>query len=125
MRAERATRRTADAGWHAVHAHARGARSAARRRRGRQGVGLGPYGPHRRSERHGGVGERVPRHLRAGTHEVSSMKSGRFAAGAMALPALLVLSFAADVKPPLGLPPFASPADNPYSPAKAELGRYL
>jgi cytochrome c peroxidase len=47
-------------------------------------------------------------------------------AGAFALPAVLVLGAAAqDVKPPLGLPPFTFPAGNPYSAAKAELGRYL
>jgi cytochrome c peroxidase len=50
-------------------------------------------------------------------------------AGAFALPAFLVLSFAADNSPaplaPAGLPPIVWPAGNPYSQAKAELGRYL
>jgi cytochrome c peroxidase len=50
-------------------------------------------------------------------------------AGALALPAFLVLSFAANnsgaPKIPDGLPPLVWPADNPYSPEKAELGRYL
>ena len=55
-------------------------------------------------------------------------------AGACALPALFVLSlgilsisFAADNPPavPAGLPPLPWPASNPYSPQKAELGRYL
>src|SRR4051812_21538376 len=47
-------------------------------------------------------------------------------AGALALPAVLAICLAAqDVKPPLGLPPFTHPADNPYSAAKAELGRML
>jgi cytochrome c peroxidase len=50
-------------------------------------------------------------------------------AGACALPAFLALSFAADnsTAPPVpaGLPPIAWPAGNPYSPEKAELGRYL
>jgi cytochrome c peroxidase len=42
------------------------------------------------------------------------------------LPAALILSFAQQgLKPPLGLPPLTEPADNPYSPAKAELGRLL
>lgn len=49
----------------------------------------------------------------------------RFAAGALA-PAVLVICCAAqDITIPLGLPPFTSPAANPYNPAKAELGRYL
>src|ERR1041385_4705016 len=51
------------------------------------------------------------------------------AAGALALPAVLILAFAADPnappKAPLGLPAFDWPKDNKYSPAKAELGRYL
>ena len=34
-------------------------------------------------------------------------------------------SFGADLSIPLGLPPIAWPADNPYSPEKAELGRFL
>ena len=50
-------------------------------------------------------------------------------AGALTLPAFVVLSFAADrsAAPPVpdGLPPLTWPADNPYSPEKAELGRYL
>ena len=39
----------------------------------------------------------------------------------------LILRLAADAqpKPPLGLPPLSWPEDNPYSPAKAELGRLL
>ena len=50
----------------------------------------------------------------------------KIAAGAVLLPAALILSFAQqDVKPPLGLPPLNWPADNPYTPAKAELGRLL
>ncbi len=50
----------------------------------------------------------------------------KIAAGAVLLPAALILGFAQqDVKPPLGLPPLSWPADNPYSPAKAELGRLL
>jgi cytochrome c peroxidase len=55
-------------------------------------------------------------------------------AGACALPAVSLLSFgflsfaadnsrAPDV--PAGLPPFVWPASNPYTPEKAELGRYL
>jgi len=50
-------------------------------------------------------------------------------AGAFTLPAFLVLGFAADRSPalqvPAGLPPVVWPAGNPYSPEKAELGRYL
>jgi cytochrome c peroxidase len=56
------------------------------------------------------------------------MTRGQHAAGAFALPALFILgiSFAADgPKVPLGLPPFEFPASNPYSAAKAELGRLL
>jgi cytochrome c peroxidase len=50
----------------------------------------------------------------------------KFAAGVLVLPAALMLSFAQDtVKTPLGLPPFSWPANNPYSPAKAELGKLL
>ncbi|SPF38686.1 Methylamine utilization protein MauG [Candidatus Sulfopaludibacter sp. SbA4] len=48
-----------------------------------------------------------------------------FAAGACALPAFLILCFAADPKAPLGLPPLSWPKDNRYSAAKVELGRYL
>ena len=54
------------------------------------------------------------------------------AAGALFLPAALILGiaqqggFAQDgVKAPLGLPPLSWPTNNPYSPAKAELGRLL
>ena len=48
-------------------------------------------------------------------------------AGALALPALLLTGYAADMPPkvPLGLPPLLWPSDNPYSAAKAELGRIL
>jgi cytochrome c peroxidase len=47
-------------------------------------------------------------------------------AGVLAAPAFLVLVLAAqDVQPPAGLPPFTFPANNPYSAAKVELGRYL
>src|SRR5215470_8804088 len=48
-------------------------------------------------------------------------------AGTCALPAFFFLSYAADLapKPPLGLPPVSWPKDNPYTSAKAELGRYL
>jgi cytochrome c peroxidase len=49
----------------------------------------------------------------------------KLAAGAVLLPAALILSFAQDLKPPMGLPPLSFPADNPYSPARAELGRLL
>jgi cytochrome c peroxidase len=51
----------------------------------------------------------------------------RIAAGACALPAFVLVSLAADYPPavPAGLPPLVWPADNPYSPEKAELGRYL
>lgn len=50
-----------------------------------------------------------------------------FAAGALALPACIVLAFAADSPPraPQGLPPLSWPANNPYSAAKVELGRLL
>src|SRR5947209_11969107 len=44
------------------------------------------------------------------------------------LPALALLAagpVATPPKPPLGLQPITWPADNPYSPAKAELGRIL
>jgi cytochrome c peroxidase len=48
------------------------------------------------------------------------------AAGTVAVPALFMLSFAADPpKVPLGLPPFQWPADNPYSAEKVELGKLL
>ena len=48
-------------------------------------------------------------------------------AGTCALPVFFFLSYAADLapKPPLGLPPISWPKDNPYTSAKAELGRYL
>jgi cytochrome c peroxidase len=47
-------------------------------------------------------------------------------AGAAAPVLLALLCQAADApKPPLGLIPLVWPQDNPYSPAKAELGRYL
>src|ERR1017187_3957047 len=51
----------------------------------------------------------------------------RIAAGACALPAFVLLSLAADYPPavPAGLPPLVWPAGNPYSPEKADLGRYL
>jgi cytochrome c peroxidase len=50
----------------------------------------------------------------------------KIAAGVVLLPAALILSFAQqDIKPPLGLPPLSWPADNPYTPAQAELGRLL
>jgi cytochrome c peroxidase len=54
------------------------------------------------------------------------MGTRRIAAGALA-PAVFAICFAtnAQVKPPLGLPPFTWPAKNPYSAAKVELGRYL
>jgi cytochrome c peroxidase len=53
--------------------------------------------------------------------------SSRILAGALALPAFSFIAAAADVppKPPLGLPPIAWPKDNPYSQAKAELGKLL
>src|SRR5215470_3693377 len=55
------------------------------------------------------------------------MKASRVMAGALALPAFLLLSYAADAPPkvPLGLPPILWPKDNPYSTAKVELGRFL
>src|SRR5947208_7054291 len=56
------------------------------------------------------------------------MNWNRSMAGACTLPAILLLSYAADTqapKVPLGLPPLIWPPDNPYTPAKAELGRYL
>jgi cytochrome c peroxidase len=52
------------------------------------------------------------------------MKTG-IAAGALASAVFVIAAAAQDVKPPLGLPPFTFPANNPYSAAKAELGRYL
>jgi len=47
-------------------------------------------------------------------------------AGALALPAFLMLGLAAEnPKVPLGLPPLMWPRTNPYSADKVELGRYL
>ena len=49
-------------------------------------------------------------------------------AGALLLPATLLLAFAADnpaFKIPAGLPPLIWPTNNPYTFEKAELGRYL
>jgi cytochrome c peroxidase len=48
-------------------------------------------------------------------------------AGAIALPAFFICAMAADrnPQPPLGLPPFSWPKNNPYSAAKVELGRLL
>src|ERR1051325_5931455 len=50
-------------------------------------------------------------------------------AGVLAAPAFLLLALAADNTPapriPAGLPPLVWPSSNPYSPEKAELGRYL
>ncbi|HEY1341257.1 MAG TPA: cytochrome c peroxidase [Bryobacteraceae bacterium] len=54
------------------------------------------------------------------------MHRRRILAGALALPAFFVLAYAADApKTPLGLPRLIWPRENPYSPEKAELGRYL
>src|SRR5258708_2929675 len=57
------------------------------------------------------------------------MQPRNFMAGALALPAFLIMGFAADTskppKLPLGLPSFDWPKDNKYSMEKAELGRYL
>jgi cytochrome c peroxidase len=50
----------------------------------------------------------------------------KLAAGALLLPAALIVGFSQQtLKPPAGLPPVSFPNDNPYSPAKAELGRLL
>ena len=50
----------------------------------------------------------------------------RIAAGALASAVLSLCGPAnAQVKPPLGLPPFSWPSQNPYSAAKVELGRFL
>src|SRR5579872_3269132 len=51
----------------------------------------------------------------------------RILAGALALPAFLILGLAAGKSPkvPLGLPPMKWPQQNPYSAEKCELGRYL
>jgi cytochrome c peroxidase len=49
-----------------------------------------------------------------------------FAAGIVFLLAAFVAALAQqDIKPPAGLPPVSWPAENPYSPARAELGRLL
>ncbi|HXB68616.1 MAG TPA: cytochrome c peroxidase [Candidatus Acidoferrales bacterium] len=57
------------------------------------------------------------------------MQRRNIMAGALALPAFLILGWAADSdappKVPLGLPAFEWPKDNQYSAAKVELGRYL
>src|SRR6516164_8470005 len=54
------------------------------------------------------------------------MRAGQLAAGAIALPAALILGLASDApKQPAGLPPVTWPRANRYSPAKAELGRVL
>src|ERR1051326_1692538 len=53
------------------------------------------------------------------------MKLRVVAVGVCAAPLLLVLCFAAEPKPPAGLPPLLWPKENPYSAAKADLGRYL
>ena len=55
------------------------------------------------------------------------MNTRRILAGALALPAFLLVGMAADAppKPPIGLPPIFWPKDNPYSQAKAELGLLL
>jgi cytochrome c peroxidase len=56
------------------------------------------------------------------------MRVWKYWAGALALPAFLLSGYAADgpaPKAPLGLPALMWPDDNPYSAAKAELGRYL
>jgi cytochrome c peroxidase len=54
------------------------------------------------------------------------MGTRSIAAGALASAVLVLCCPArAQVKAPLGLPPLTWPANNPYSPAKAELGRYL
>jgi cytochrome c peroxidase len=55
------------------------------------------------------------------------MNKGTILAGAFALPAFLLVGAAADAppKPPLGLPAIAWPKDNPYTQAKADLGRLL
>lgn len=48
-----------------------------------------------------------------------------FTAGAIASAVFVLAGAAQEIRPPLGLPPFTFPANNPYSAAKAELGRYL
>src|SRR5690242_789388 len=55
-----------------------------------------------------------------------SNKSSRQGAVAVALTALCWAAWAGErPRQPLGLPSVQWPKDNPYSPAKAELGRYL
>jgi cytochrome c peroxidase len=54
------------------------------------------------------------------------MRVRNFAAGAITLPAAIILGLAADSpKPPAGLPALQWPRANRYSAAKVELGRYL
>jgi cytochrome c peroxidase len=54
------------------------------------------------------------------------MTARNLAAGAIALPAALILAMAADSpKVPAGMPPLAWPRTNRYSAAKVELGRFL
>src|SRR5215471_2349255 len=53
------------------------------------------------------------------------MRARILAAGAITLPAALLLMAGDAPKPPAGLPPLAWPAANRYSAAKVELGRYL
>src|ERR1043166_2859257 len=54
------------------------------------------------------------------------MHRSTIVAGALALPAFFLISYAAaPPKIPLGLPPFSWPVNNKYSPEKAELGRLL
>jgi cytochrome c peroxidase len=54
------------------------------------------------------------------------MKAANTVAGAAALVLAIVVCHGSDEpKAPLGLIPVTYPADNPYSPAKADLGRYL
>jgi cytochrome c peroxidase len=54
------------------------------------------------------------------------MRRHQIVAAVVVSAASVASCFAADdIKPPLGLPPFSWPAANPYSAAKAELGRYL
>jgi cytochrome c peroxidase len=50
----------------------------------------------------------------------------KIAAGALLVPAALIVGFSQQtIKPPAGLPPLSFPADNPYSAEKTELGRLL
>src|SRR5206468_3980812 len=118
--------RVADAGRVALYADARRARSASRWRRGCEGFGVGSYGPHRNGQRDGSFRRRLPRNIRPRADQVESMKNRSTAAGALA-PAVLMFCVAAQaqVKAPAGLPPLSWPANNPYTQAKAELGRYL